>query len=157
MDVDGTLTDGNVFYSASGEAMKRFSIRDGMGIVLLKRAGLDAAIITSETSQIVVKRAEKLKITHIVMGSRNKKEDLENLAKKLHYDLDEIAYIGDDVNDIQPLMLAGVSACPADSVESVIKIVDFRCSAKAGEGAVRELIEAILVQQGKPVVLPESW
>lgn len=157
MDVDGTLTDGRVYYSASGEAMKRFSIRDGMGVELLRRAGIDVGIITSETSQIVVKRAEKLKIIHLIMGSRNKKKDLENIAKKLNLALEEIAYIGDDVNDFQPLQIAGVSACPVDSAESVINIVDYRCNARGGDGAVREFIELILKTQEKQIVLPEEW
>lgn len=157
MDVDGTLTDGTVFYSAEGEAMKRFSLRDGMGIELLRKAGIDAAIITSENSRIVIKRAEKLKIEHLILGSRNKKQSLQELAGNLMLSTEEIAYIGDDVNDIQPMQTAGYSACPADSADEVKKAADYICKATGGNGAAREFCELILKAQGKPVVLPESW
>ena len=157
MDVDGTLTDGTVFYSAEGEAMKRFSLRDGMGVELLRKAGIDAAIITSENSKIVMKRAEKLKIEHVMLGSRNKKQSLLELAGNLRLSTEQIAYIGDDVNDIQPMQTAGYSACPADSADEVKKAADYICRANGGNGAAREFCELILKTQDKPVVLPESW
>jgi YrbI family 3-deoxy-D-manno-octulosonate 8-phosphate phosphatase len=157
MDVDGTLTDGTVFYSARGEEMKRFSLRDGMGIELLRKADIESAILTSETSAIVEQRAKKLKIKHVLPGSRNKKNDLENLAKNLSLSLEEIAYIGDDVNDIYAMQISGVSACPADAAEEVKRVVDYRCKANAGYGAVREFCELILVNQNKSIVLTENW
>jgi len=157
MDVDGTLTDGTVFYSARGEEMKRFSLRDGMGIELLRKGNIESAILTSETSAIVEQRAKKLKIQHVLLGSRNKKNDLENLAKNLSLSLEEIAYIGDDVNDIFALQVSGVSACPADATYEVKQIVDHQCKANAGYGAVRELCELILINQNKSIVLTENW
>jgi 3-deoxy-D-manno-octulosonate 8-phosphate phosphatase (KDO 8-P phosphatase) len=157
MDVDGTLTDGTVFYSARGEEMKRFSLRDGMGIELLRKADIESAILTSETSAIVEQRAKKLKIKHVLLGSRNKKKDLENLAKKLSLSLEEIAYIGDDVNDIFAMQISGVSACPADAAKEVKRVVDHCCKANAGYGAVREFCELILVNQNRSIVLTENW
>jgi 3-deoxy-D-manno-octulosonate 8-phosphate phosphatase (KDO 8-P phosphatase) len=157
MDVDGTLTDGTVFYSARGEEMKRFSLKDGMGIELLRKADIESAILTSETSAIVEQRAKKLKIRHVLLGSRNKKKDLENLAKKLSLSLEEIAYIGDDVNDIMAMQISGVSACPLDASEEVKKVVDYECDTYAGYGAVREFCELILISQNKSVVLTENW
>lgn len=157
MDVDGTLTDAKVYYSKNGEELKKFSIRDGMGIELLHKAGLASAIITSENSQIVIARANKLKIEHIVLGSRNKKYDLENLAEKLNLPIDEIAFAGDDVNDIQAMQISGLSACPADSVIAVKEIADYICNKNGGDGAIRELIELILIYQNKPILLPENW
>lgn len=157
MDVDGTLTNGKVFYSANGEELKIFSIRDGMGIELLKLAGIDLAIITSENSNIVKARASKLNIKHVFLGSRNKKKVMEELAENQNLLLDNIAYIGDDVNDFHALEIAGLSACPADADINIIQICDYICKAKGGEGAVRELANLILINQDKSITLPVNW
>ena len=157
MDVDGTMTDSKVYYSARGEEFKAFSIRDGMGIELLRRAGLQAAILTSENSEIVTARARKLKIDHVLLGSRSKLRDLEGLAEKSGINLDEIAYIGDDVNDIQAMQACGVKACPKDAVEAVKAVCNYISDFNGGSGAVRQLIERILISQNKSIVLPTSW
>lgn len=157
MDVDGTLTNAKVYYSKNGEEFKKFSIRDGMGIELLRRNDIMCAIVTSENSQIVIARANKLKIEHLILGSHNKKRDIIDLAKNLNLELDEVAFIGDDVNDIHPMQIVGASACPADSVEEVKKIVDYVCTRNGGNGAVREFCDLILIAQNKPIILPENW
>lgn len=157
MDVDGTLTDGAMYYSASGEELKRFSTRDGMGITLLQKSGIKTAIVTSEASQIALKRGEKLKIDKIILGSKDKTSSLEELCKYFEINIEEIAYIGDDVNDLHAMKMAGISACPGDSVESIKKIADFICIANGGNGAVRELCEKILKAQEKPTILTENW
>ena len=157
MDIDGTLTDGKVYYSANGEELKKFSIRDGMGIELLKLAGIDLAIMTSENSNIVKARASKLNIKNLILGSKNKKKSLKELAEHLSLDLESIAYIGDDVNDIQALEIAGLSACPSDAVKKVRNKCDFICSKKGGNGALRELAEIILISQNKSIILPDNW
>lgn len=157
MDVDGTLTNGKVFYSANGEELKIFSIRDGMGIELLKLAGIDLAIITSENSNIVKARASKLNIKNLILGSRNKKKSLLELADSLELNLESIAYIGDDVNDIPALEIAGLSACPSDATDEVKKICDFVSVKQGGNGAVRDFAELILINQNKSITLPENW
>lgn len=157
MDVDGTLTDSGVFYSKSGEEMKRFSLRDGMGIELIHKAGLEAAILTSENSPLVIARSTKLKIEHVILGSRNKKKSLQELADTAGVTLENLGYIGDDVNDYFAVQTAGFSACPADAVDCVRDNVDYICNAKGGYGAVREFAELILTAQDKPIILPESW
>ena len=157
MDVDGTLTNGKVYYSKNGEELKVFSIRDGMGIELLRKAEIIPMIITSEISGIVTARANKLKIEHVIQGSRHKKHDLEEFAKKNNFELDNIAYIGDDVNDIQAMIISGVSACPKNSNEFVLEIVNYVCNENSGNGAVREFIELILNAQNKSLTLPEIW
>ncbi len=157
MDVDGTLTDGTVLYSKNGEELKRFSIIDGMGVELLRRAGIEAAIITSENSAIVTARAAKLKIKKIILGSRDKKRALTDLSEKMNLDLENIAYIGDDVNDYYALQTAGVGACPHNSSKEVKYVCDYICQSKGGEGAVREFAELILLSQNKSVILPENW
>ncbi|MCC6845841.1 MAG: HAD hydrolase family protein [Bacteroidetes bacterium] len=157
MDVDGTMTDGAMYFGANGEVMKRFSVRDGMGITLLQRAGIRTAIVTSENSPIVISRAAKLKIERVVLGSRNKKRAIIELSEQLGTILGNIAYIGDDVNDADPMRLCGVSACPSDAVATIRDIADFICTSEGGKGAVREFAEAILIAQGKSITLPESW
>ena len=157
MDVDGTMTNSTVYYSKNGEELKRFCIRDGMGIELLRREGIKTAIITSENSPIVTARANKLRIEHLFFGSRNKKRDIEQLAAQLEIGVDEIAFFGVDVNDLQAIQTAGIGACPSDANESIKENADYICDAKGGEGAIREIIEKILLSQKKSISLPESW
>ena len=157
MDVDGVLTDSTVFYSRNGEEMKRFSIRDGMGIELLHKAGLNTAILTSENSLIVISRATKLKIGSVMLGSRNKKQSLEEFARNSKLSLDEIAFAGDDVNDLQAMTMVGFAACPNDAVQAVKDVAHKILNNNGGYGAIRELAELILSTQNKPITLPESW
>lgn len=157
MDVDGTLTDGAMYYSANGEEMKRFSTRDGMGLKLLRKGGIQAIIITSESSAIVSSRAEKLEIDKVILGSRNKSGDITEFCKINEYNLSEICYIGDDVNDEYVMKICGFSACPNDAVEIIKNTVDYVCKNNGGNGAVRELCEMILLSQGKLINLNENW
>ncbi|MDH4027464.1 MAG: acylneuraminate cytidylyltransferase [Nitrospirota bacterium] len=144
LDVDGVLTDGSMYYSPEGEALKRFSTYDGMGIELLRKNGIEAAIITKEKSAFSRKRAEKLMIKHVFTGVNEKKECLLKLAKELKLKTDEIAYMGDDVNDIEVLKTVGFSACPKNALEKVKAAVDHICSKQGGSGAVREVCDMIL-------------
>ncbi len=157
MDIDGTMTDGSMYYSAQGEAMKRFSVHDGMGVTLAHRAGLATAFLTSENSEIVLKRAEKLKIGHVILGSRRKLRDLQELCEKIGTVLENVAYIGDDVNDALAMQAVGLAACPSDARPYIKSLCSYVCEAKGGNGAVRELIELILAAQGKSNTLPENW
>lgn len=144
MDVDGTLTDGSMYYSSEGEALKKFSVYDGMGITLLHKYGIQTAFITSKDSKIAQKRAEVLNVQHIYIGCWEKEAALKEISQKMNISTDEIAYIGDDVNDLEALKLAGFSAVPANAIEPLKKVVDYVCNSKGGEGAVREICEMIL-------------
>jgi len=157
MDVDGTLTDGSLYYSAEGHMLKQFHVRDGMGIVLLHKAGLSSAFLTSENSPIIQIRAEKLHIHHIFQSSRNKKRDIVRLSKQANVDVQEIAYIGDDVNDELAMQSCGFRACPSDAAERIKRLADYVCQNPGGRGAVREVIEVILQAQGKSLTLEEEW
>lgn len=156
-DVDGTLTDGAMYYSQAGEAMKRFSTRDGMGFTLLQRAGILTAIITSENSEISQKRAEKLKINEIILASRDKTSSIMQLSKKLDIKLQHIAYMGDDINDEHIMRLCGISACPSDAVNLIRQTADYVCRANGGNGAAREFCELVLLAQDKSITLTENW
>lgn len=144
MDVDGVLTDGGMYYTQDGEIMKKFNTRDGMGIELLRKNGIIPAIITQEESKIVLKRAEKLKVEDIYTGIKDKLKVIEELAQKYKLSLDEVAYVGDDVNDLAVLREVGLSFAPSDAVDEVKEAVDHVVSQRGGEGAVREAIDFVL-------------
>lgn len=147
-DCDGVLTDGGVYYSANGEVMKKFSLRDGMGSErLLKLVHVETGIITKETSDIVLRRAEKLSIKEYHPGTTDKLARLQEILKRKKLTSTEVAYIGDDVNDIDILKNVGLSACPADAFQPVAEIADIVLEKKGGEGAFREFAEIIINAQ----------
>ena len=148
-DVDGVLTDAGMYYSESGDEWKKFNTRDGMGIKLLQRAGLITAIVTQERTRLVARRAEKLAIPELHQGVMDKLSVIREMAALHSLSLQQVAYIGDDVNDIEALKAVGFSAAPADGLPQVLKVVDYICRQKGGEGAVRELVEMILLSRDK--------
>lgn len=155
-DVDGTLTDGGMYYNAEREVMKRFSARDGMGVTLLQRSGIEVVLMTSDKTGIAEARARKLGIKRVLEGVKDKALALKELADSINVTFAEIAYIGDDVNDEAPLKHCGVSACPRDAVQEVQQWVHYICKHNGGNGAFRELAEIILLAQEKSLVLREN-
>ena len=144
-DVDGVLTDNGVFYGESGEVMKRFSIRDGMGVERLRKlADIDTGIITGETSPSVARRAEKLRIIELHLGIKDKLARVQELMQRLQLQWDQLAYIGDDVNDLEVMEKVGIAACPADAMPQVSAIVHYHCSVRGGYGAFREFAEWLI-------------
>jgi len=144
-DVDGVLTDNGVYYSEAGEVMKRFSIRDGMGVERLRKlCGIETGIITGELSPSVARRAEKLGIVELHLGVKDKLGKLSEILERTQLQWSQIAYIGDDVNDLEVLEAAGISACPADAMDPVARIVDYVCQHKGGYGAFREFAEWLI-------------
>ena len=144
-DNDGVLTDTGVYFSEKGEELKRFSIRDGMGVERLRSlANIETGIITGELSGSVRKRAEKLQIKELFLGAKDKHLLLEDIIKRNNISLENIAFIGDDVNDIELIKLVGLSASPSDAMLDVRNIVDYVCEDKGGHGAFREFAELII-------------
>lgn len=144
-DCDGVLTDAGVYYGEAGEHLKKFNIRDGMAVERLRNlAGIDTGIITGELSQSVAKRADKLKITELHLGAKDKPAVLKEILSRLNIDGSEVAYIGDDSNDMEIMGLVGLTAAPADALIFIRERVDYICSAKGGEGAFRELAELLI-------------
>lgn len=143
MDVDGTLTDGRIYIGTDGEVMKAFDVKDGYGIVQFRKMGGIPAIITGRQSRIVEQRCRELGITELHQAINDKLECLMQLAEKYGLSTDQIAYIGDDLNDLDCLQYAGLSACPSNAVQAVQSSVDFVCTAPGGRGAVREFIESV--------------
>jgi 3-deoxy-D-manno-octulosonate 8-phosphate phosphatase (KDO 8-P phosphatase) len=144
-DNDGVLTDTGVYYSERGEEFKKFSIRDGMGVERLRNLyGIETGIITGELSGSIKKRAEKLKIKELNLGIEKKHSLLEAIMKRNSLKPENIAYIGDDVNDIEIMKMVGFTAAPADAMIDVKNIVDYVCMHKGGNGAFREFAELIM-------------
>ncbi len=157
-DVDGVLTDAGMYYAESGDEWKKFNTRDGMGLKLLQRAGIITAIVTQERTKLVARRAEKLAIPELHQGVMDKLLLISEMAVRHGLTLSQVAYIGDDINDLETLKAVGFSATPADGMPQVAAAVDYICQKKGGEGAVREIIEIILDAQGlnSKFIIPNS-
>ena len=143
-DVDGVLTDSGMYYSEHGDEMKKFNTRDGMGLVLLRTAGYRIAIVTSEDTKIVERRAAKLKITDLVQGVRDKVNAVEMLMKRHSLAWEEVAFIGDDINDLEVMKRVGFAATPADGTDQNKRIAHFVTKKNGGAGCVREICDMLL-------------
>jgi len=148
-DVDGVLTDGGMYYSDSGQQMKKFNVWDGMGLALMRKAGLIIGIITTEQTQLVEQRAQKLQITEVHQGIWDKLGVLQEMGTRYGVSLQEMAFIGDDINDLKALQAVGLSASPANARPEIRKAVKYVCKANGGDGAVRELADIILSAHAK--------
>ena len=145
-DCDGVLTEAGVWVSPRGEEAKRFSLRDGMGVERLRLlAGIETGIVTREDSEIVRKRAEKLGIAELHLGVSRKATAVREVAARRGLALPQLAFLGDDVNDLGAMEAVGFSACPADAFPAVKERAHFVCQSPGGQGAFREVAELILL------------
>lgn len=147
-DVDGVLTDGGLYYGPRGPALKRFDVKDGMGLRLVREAGIALAWISGEAGPILEARAAKLKIRDVFLGVEDKADVLRRYLKAKGVDPSECAYAGDDVNDLGPLRMAGVAFAPADAVPAARKAAHWTSTRPGGFGAVREMCDLILAARG---------
>ncbi len=148
LDVDGVLTDGGLWWGPDGEEWKRFCFADIMGVSLARRAGLELALISGEDSPLVDRYAQKMHIKHVVKGCRDKAAALREYAVSADIDLTEICFMGDDVNDLAAMRIAGFAAAPANASKDVLAQANFIAQKNGGNGAVRELIDALLSARG---------
>ena len=149
-DCDGVLTDTGTYYSHEGEMMKRFSIRDGMGVERLRNlVNVETGIITGENTGIVSSRAAKLQITEVHLGIKNKTEKLNEILTRKNLKNDEIAFIGDDTNDIEIMKIVGLSACPSDATKFAKEVANIVVENKGGYGAFRDFAELIIEAKSK--------
>ena len=146
-DVDGVLTDGGRYYSKDGEILKKFHVRDGMGINILLRNNIKTIILTKEKSMITKKWAKDMNVFEVYSGLIKKEQVLTKICKKYKINLNEIAFIGDDVNDVEVLKKVGFAAVPNDSIFQVKKIADFVCKSSGGKGCFREISDLILLSK----------
>lgn len=147
-DIDGVWTDGGMYYNTEGDCMKRFHVSDGWGVIFCKQMNIPVVIMTGENTEIVKKRAEKLGIEHCFLGVKDKLAEARMLCETLSISLDEIAFIGDDLNDLALLRKVGISGCPANAPMYVRKHVEYVGLRSGGNGAFREFVEHILADNG---------
>jgi len=143
-DVDGVLTDGGMYYTKDGDVMKRFFTRDGMGVTLLRKIDIPTIIVTKEKNDIIKQWAKKMKIAKLFDGVQNKESILSKIKTEFNVLPSEVAYIGDDINDLGLLKLVGFSAVPNDAILEVKKISSYQCIQDGGHGAFRELADQII-------------
>jgi 3-deoxy-D-manno-octulosonate 8-phosphate phosphatase (KDO 8-P phosphatase) len=144
-DIDGVWTDGGMYYDQTGNEWKKFNTADSAGVLFLNLLGIPFAIITGENTEIVKRRAEKLKVRHLYMGVKDKVSIAEALCNELGVKMKEVAYMGDDINDILLLDKVGISCSPSNAPIYIKNKVDFITEAKGGDGAFREFVEKILI------------
>jgi 3-deoxy-D-manno-octulosonate 8-phosphate phosphatase (KDO 8-P phosphatase) len=147
-DVDGVLTDGGLWWGPSGEEWKRFSFSDIMGVSLARRAGLKLALISGEDSPLVDRYAKKMHIRHVYKGCRDKASALREFAAAINMELSDICFMGDDINDLPALQLAGLAAAPSNASQEVLACAAFIAKTTGGNGAVRQLVDALLAARG---------
>jgi 3-deoxy-D-manno-octulosonate 8-phosphate phosphatase (KDO 8-P phosphatase) len=148
LDVDGVLTDGRLFMGASGDEIRAFHVRDGLGIRLGQRGGLLFGLISGRESKIIADRAEELYITEVHQRVFDKSEKLNEILRRLDLSADQVCYIGDDLVDLPVLRRVGLSAAPADAVPEILKAVHYVATCRGGLGAVREVVDLLLRAKG---------
>ena len=156
-DIDGVMTDSGMYYSEHGDELKKFNTRDGGGFMLMKQIGIPSALITSESVKLVQYRAKKLKIDHLFQVKGDKLLVLKDLLVKLNLSLENVSYIGDDINDITMFENVGLAFAVADAVEDIRTRAHWVLDKRGGEGAVREAAELILKNTGQYEIALQNY
>ncbi|HLY74231.1 MAG TPA: HAD-IIIA family hydrolase [Planctomycetota bacterium] len=144
LDVDGVLTDGGMYYGPAGEGLKRFNVKDGLGLRMIGEAGIEVALISGENSEILKRRAEKLKIENVFVGVEDKLQTMKDFLGPRHLGLDEVAYVGDDLNDLSALKAVALPIAVFDAVPQVRRAARWITTRRGGDGAVREICDLLL-------------
>ncbi len=149
IDVDGTMTDGGVYYDENGNELKKFNTKDAAGFFAAHKAGIEILVLTGRECKATERRMKELKVDFLHQNIKNKMEFLKDFIGSRNITKEEIGYIGDDLNDLPPMTLTGFVGCPADSCAEVREKADYVSSLKGGEGAVRDIVEFILRKSGE--------
>ena len=149
IDVDGTLTDSGIYYDQEGNELKKFCTKDAAGIFAARSCGMKIMILTGRESNATKRRMEELGVDYLVQNIKDKAEYLEEFIKENGLLKEEVGYIGDDLNDIKAMLLAGFRACPSDACQEIKKISDYVSNINGGHGAVRDILEYFLKLYGK--------
>lgn len=147
LDVDGVLTDGGLYYTESGEELKKFNVKDGLGLKRVIQAGIEVAFITTSSSGATLQRAEKLGVNHVFLSAENKLEIIHNLCRTLRIDLKQVAYVGDDLVDLKALKAIGLPLTVSDAILDNIKVAAYVTRLGGGQGAVREICDLLLLSR----------
>jgi 3-deoxy-D-manno-octulosonate 8-phosphate phosphatase (KDO 8-P phosphatase) len=157
LDVDGVLTDGKIIYDSKGNEMKFFNVLDGLGLVLLRKAGIKTAIITAKASKVVVRRSKDMQILRVYQNRHNKQETYREILKEFKLSDDKVCFMGDELIDLPVLKRVGLAVAVSNAVSEVKKVADYVTARRGGEGAVREVVELILKSQKKWDMIVESY
>lgn len=149
LDIDGTMTDGGIYYDDTGNEYKKFNTRDAAGFFAAHQAGIKLIVLTGRECNATVRRMQELKVDYLFQNIKDKALFLQGFMEKKQITGCELGYIGDDLNDLAAMKLAGFVGCPADSCAEVIHLADYVSTAKGGSGAVRDIIEHLLCQRGE--------
>lgn len=147
-DCDGVLTDGGLYYLEDGQEMKRFHVLDGMGFLMLKEHGIKTGLITGESNDLVKRRAERLKLDYVILGTKDKLGALQEICRDMQIDIREAAYIGDDTFDVPAIEGCGFGVVPADALPYIKERADFVTEKGGGKGCFREIADRILLEKG---------
>ena len=148
IDVDGTLTDAGIYYDEHGNELKKFCTKDAAGFFAVKAMGIKTIVLTGRECAATARRMSDLKVDYVFQNVREKQRFLRSFMEENHIAKDQLGYIGDDLNDLLPMQMAGFKACPADSCEEIKRIADYVSTVNGGHGAVREIIEHALRASG---------
>lgn len=149
IDVDGTMTDGGIYYDENGNELKKFCTKDAAGFFAAHKVGIKIMVLTGRECAATIRRMHELKVDFINQNIKNKVTFLQGFMKDNHIEREQIGYIGDDLNDLLPMSLVGFVGCPADSCQEIIEIADYVSPIKGGSGAVRNIIEHMLRESGE--------
>lgn len=149
IDVDGTMTDGGIYYDEAGNETKKFCTKDAAGFFAAREAGIQIMVLTGRACAATARRMQELKVDYIYQNIKDKTQFLKQFLQEHHVEKQELGYIGDDLNDYGPMTLAGFVGCPSDSCREVREIANYVSPIKGGQGAVRDIIEQLLRQSGE--------
>jgi 3-deoxy-D-manno-octulosonate 8-phosphate phosphatase (KDO 8-P phosphatase) len=149
IDVDGTMTDGGIYYDENGNELKKFCTKDAAGFFAAHKVGIEIMVLTGRECAATTRRMNELKVDYLFQNVKNKVEFLENFMKNNNISKNEMAYIGDDLNDLPPMKLVGYIGCPADSCQEIREVATYISPVKGGYGAVRDVIEHMLRESGE--------
>jgi 3-deoxy-D-manno-octulosonate 8-phosphate phosphatase (KDO 8-P phosphatase) len=156
-DVDGTLTDGRLWYGEDGHEIKVFHVHDGLGLKRLQANGIQVALITARISHPVAVRAGELDIAHVYQGQSDKRACLEELLEALHLAPEEVTYVGDDLPDLAPMRMVGLAVAVANAHPWIVESAHWQTARQGGDGAAREVCDLLLRAQGKDTAERERW
>jgi YrbI family 3-deoxy-D-manno-octulosonate 8-phosphate phosphatase len=156
-DVDGVWTDGGIVYAGSELETKRFNVRDGLGVKLAQKAGIEVAVLTSRSSSALARRCTELGISEVRQGAANKLEAVKEMLTERNLTFEQLCYVGDDLPDLAPINNAAISAAPSDAAPEVLAAVRWKLETRGGHGAFRELVERLLRARGEWDAIVESF
>lgn len=148
IDVDGTMTDAGIYYDEHGNELKKFCTKDAAGFFVAHKAGIKIMVLTGRECEATKRRMTEMKVDFLCQDVKDKKSFLQKFMSEYNIDKDEVGYIGDDLNDYEPMLLAGYVGCPLDSCPEIIEIADYVSKVRGGYGAVRDIIEHMLRENG---------